>query len=135
MLESTTSPSCILKALCTSWFFFYLGAVALLNAYFGPGNGSVLMTNVGCRSTETRLSSCTYTSIVRCGHYDDASVRCGSRCTSGDVAVVVGTNGLHEGRVQVCSGGSWGTVCDDSWSLNDAIVTCRQMGYITTGKI
>lgn len=46
---------------------------------------------------------------------------------------LVNGESMLEGRVEVCHGGSWATICDSFWSNADAGVVCRQLGYSSEG--
>lgn len=55
-----------------------------------------------------------------CTHADDVTLQCTSH---NNVRLATG------GRVEVFVNGSWGSVCDATFSLADASVVCKQLGY------
>ena len=60
------------------------GAVAFGTAAFGQGTGTIYLDDVGCVGNETDILNCTHAGIGvnNCGHYEDAGVRCQSKCGS-----------------------------------------------------
>ena len=109
-------------------------AVGLQSAFFGLGVGDIFLDDVSCSGNESLLANCTHLGIGNhnCDHSEDASVDClgSSRppCNDTDVRLLGGTEEF-DGRVEFCSGGVWGTVCDDLWDDLDAMVVCRQLGF------
>ena len=56
------------------------------------------------------------------------------RCQDTSLRLVGGPS-ASEGRVEVCINETWGTICDNSWSTNDANIVCGQLGYLSRGSI
>ena len=53
-----------------------VGAVALFRAFFGEGTGPIVLDNVMCTGTESRLTDCPAQSTHNCHHFEDAGVAC-----------------------------------------------------------
>ncbi|XP_063963112.1 deleted in malignant brain tumors 1 protein-like [Lytechinus pictus] len=96
------------------------------SARFGQGSGRVLLNWVECDGSEDNLADCSQPGVgdyTYCGHNKDAGVVCFI-----EVRLADGVS-ENEGRVEILHEGSWGTVCDDLWDLDDATVVCRHLGF------
>ncbi|XP_022110413.1 uncharacterized protein LOC110989982 isoform X2 [Acanthaster planci] len=96
---------------------------AIQGGSFEGGSGPIHLADLGCAGTESDLPSCPHAGVQNCSHDDDAGLKCIPR-----VRLVNGASS-NEGRVEVYWSGSWGTVCNDFWSFNDARVICRELGF------
>ena len=54
----------------------FSGAIALSNAHFGQGSDDIVMDDVACSGSESKLTYCSYSSSHNCVHQEDASVQC-----------------------------------------------------------
>jgi len=106
---------------------FPKAAQAYRGAKHGQGTGPVWISDLECSGRESDLYGCKHSGCGNnhCTHSGDASVSCSYSSHS----IRLRGGGRNYGRVEIFDHGVWGTVCDDSWDMNDAKVTCRELGY------
>ncbi|KAG7509550.1 hypothetical protein JOB18_047524 [Solea senegalensis] len=93
--------------------------------------GDLRGSKIKCGNRDTSLAQCSVTEYVRTGHdrVEEAFVKC-----SGNAKLVGGTNSCV-GRVEYFDKGQWGSVCGESWDMNNAAVLCQQLNCGKVFKI
>lgn len=90
----------------------------------------VWLTNISCPATAKNMSDCSYSTNVskECRESLGAA---GVLCYKvSEPQLRLANGGRSYGRVEINYDGTWGTICDASWTKYDASTVCRQLGFI-----
>uniref|UniRef100_A0A8B9J8P4 SRCR domain-containing protein n=1 Tax=Astyanax mexicanus TaxID=7994 RepID=A0A8B9J8P4_ASTMX len=104
-----------------------LGCGSVLNisssSSSSPEHSYMGVTGFNCSGSEAHLRNCSSSQAVNCSSTEHLYITCSVHSS----IRLVGSGGDCAGRLEVFHSGSWGTVSDELWDIEDAQVVCRQL--------
>ncbi|XP_017540647.1 antigen WC1.1-like isoform X2 [Pygocentrus nattereri] len=103
-----------------------------------PEHNNICVMGFSCSGSEAHLGNCSSAQAVNCSSREQLSITCSGKFNSAHSSIrLVGSGGDCAGRLEVFHSGSWGTVSDDLWDIEDAQVVCRQLqcGVALTSQV
>ncbi|XP_049330174.1 antigen WC1.1-like [Astyanax mexicanus] len=101
-----------------------LGCGSVLNisnsSSSSPEHSYMCVKGFNCSGSEAHLRNCSSSQEVNCSSTEQLYITCSA-------IRLVGSGGDCAGRLEVFHSGSWGTVSDELWGIEDAQVVCRQL--------
>ncbi|XP_072529569.1 scavenger receptor cysteine-rich domain-containing protein DMBT1-like [Salminus brasiliensis] len=86
------------------------------------------VTGFNCSGSEAHLGNCSSAQAVNCSSREQLYITCSGKNIGARSSIrLVGSGGDCAGRLEVFHSGSWGTVSDELWDIEDAEVVCRQL--------
>ena len=108
--------------------------IAIPGSAYGIASRGIVLESINCTGNESSLYSCPtsplglITNPVCLDEGRAASVNCTRICYDGQTRIA--GNNFYSGRVEVCLGNRWGTICDQNWNDVAAAVACRNSKFL-----
>uniref|UniRef100_A0A3B1J7I4 SRCR domain-containing protein n=1 Tax=Astyanax mexicanus TaxID=7994 RepID=A0A3B1J7I4_ASTMX len=114
-----------------------LGCGSVLNisssSSSSPEHSYMCVMGFNCSGSEAHLRNCSSSQAVNCSSTEQLYITCSGTliqiiCNHTHSSIrLVGSGGDCAGRLEVFHSGSWGTVSDELWDIEDTQVVCRQL--------
>ncbi|XP_020623726.1 lysyl oxidase homolog 2A-like [Orbicella faveolata] len=92
------------------------------------------LDHVTCEGWESSIVSCDHSAlgVSECKGGQALRIKCVRKRSDKPLEIRLRSGAqMSEGRVEIKFHDSWGTICDDHWTLREANVVCRSMGFGT----